>query len=92
MFWKKKKKTVKIKRYKPYFKTLDGVEHEGLDWYKWLCDDGSFHPLDQLMCDIGGNYLMDINSEAYLLDKILSVKWELLEEKTVIDNFDHKYF
>lgn len=100
MFWRRKKdkepnkpKTITLKRFQPFFITTDNVEHEGIDTYKWANADG-------LLCSIPEYIMIDIKSEGYMEDKngvmypmqnIRSIKWKLLEEKVVLDNFYHEY-
>lgn len=89
----KKPKTICMQKYQPFFKTIDGVEHEGIDRYKWFNADG-------LLCTIPEYIMIDIKSDGYIEDKndvmyplqnVLSIYWKLIGEKVVLDNFFHKY-
>lgn len=46
MFLKKKTKepetpkVIHLKRFQPFFTTIDGIQHEGPDFYNWINADG----------------------------------------------------
>ena len=82
------KKKVTIQKFKPFFVTIDGAQHEGLN-YGWGI-------ADRLLCPIPEFIMIDIESDGYIKDKdkvmyplsnIVSIEWKLLEERIVPDNF-----
>ena len=101
MFWKKKNKepkkvkTITLQRFQPIFTTIDGIVHEGIDWYKWVNADG-------LLCSVPKYMMISVKEDGYLEDKnnkamyplnnIISIEWKLLEEKIVLDNFYHQVY
>lgn len=97
MFFKnvkqKKRKTTRLQRFQPLFITVDGVKHEGTDRYNWANSNSLRCTVPEyLMIDINSNgYIKDKNSIMYPLSNVLSIEWILLEEKIVLDDFDHEY-
>lgn len=99
MFWKKKNKkpkkikTITLQRFQPIFTTTDGMFHEGIDWYKWVNSNGLKCSVPEyMMISVKEDgYLEDMNEAMYPLNNIISIEWKLLEEKVVLDNFDHRY-
>lgn len=97
MFWKikdKKPKTITLQRFQPYFTTIDNVVHEGIDTYKWANANG-------LRCSVPEYLMIYVKSDGYMEDKehvmyliqnIISIKWKLLEEKIVLDEFYREIF
>lgn len=87
MFWKKdKKEIVNLKKYKPFFVTNDGAEHEGCN-YKWLRKDGFvLIPVYLMNESKSDGYMIDNNFVMYLMDDVKSVEWKLIAEKKVILN------
>ena len=90
----KKPKTITLQRFQPYFTTIDNVVHEGIDTYKWANANG-------LRCSVPEYLMIDIKSDGYIEDKecvmypmqnIMSIKWKLLEEKIVLDEFYREIF
>lgn len=81
-------KKVTVQKYKPLFTTVDDKTHEGLV-SKWVITDRlSCTVPEYLMIDIKSDgYMLDINKIMYPLQNIKSIKWELLDEKSVPDKF-----
>jgi len=89
-----KKDKVTLQKFKPFFVTVDGVQHEG-SCYNWGI-------LDRLRCSVPEYIMIDIKSDGYIEDKnkimyplfnVVSIEWKLLEEKVVEDNFrDYQVF
>ena len=84
-----KKKNVTLQKYQPFFITTDNKAHVGYE-YNWAI-------VERLKCDvpeyltditIHDGYLKDTNNLYYPLSNILSIDWQLLEEKVVPDTFD----
>lgn len=98
MFWIKSKekrtpKTITLQKFQPFFTTIDNVVHEGIDRYKWANSD-------EILCTVPEYIMISIKSDGYMKDKdnimypiqnIISIKWKLLEEKIVLDNFYHEW-
>lgn len=84
-----KKEKVTLQKYKPFFVTVDGVRHEGLE-YNWVIKDRLRCTVPQyLMIDIKSDkYIEDKNGIMYMLTKVFSIEWKLIKEKTVEDNFN----
>ena len=91
MFWKKREPdTLLLQRYQAFFTTVDGVKHEGRV-YKWC--DSTYSVREYLMERTAGDgYLKDRKGlNMYPLQNILSIQFEVVEEKIVLDNFYHEY-
>ena len=89
MFKKDKKKKITIQKYQPVFVTTDNARHIGEE-YDWGI-------VERLRCSIPEYIMIDVQSDGYLKDKsdimyplsnIVSIKWTLLEEKSILDDFD----
>lgn len=89
---KKSIKTICLQKFQPIFTTADCVVHEGQK-YKWVNSDGLLCSVPEyLMISTKSNgYIKDNENIMYPLQNIISIKWELVEEKVVIDNFWHEY-
>lgn len=83
------KEKVTVQKFKPFFTTTDGVEHEGLN-YNWGISN-------RLRCTVPEFIMIDVKSDGYIEDKdkvmyllknVISIRWELLEERIVENNFD----
>ena len=83
-----KKRKVPVQKFKPFFVTTDGRIHECAD-YNWCI-------ADRINCTIPQFIMIDIKSDGYIEDEygvmypltnVVSIKWELLEERIVEDNF-----
>jgi len=83
------KEKINIRKYKPVFITVDGKEHEGLE-YNWII-------INRLKCSAPEYIMIDVTSDGYLRDKegimyilsnIISIDWQVIEEKIVEDTFD----
>ena len=88
------KEKVTVQKFKPFFITTDGIEHEGLN-YNWAISNRLRRTVPQyLMIDIKTDgYMKDINEIMYPLTNIISIRWDLLEEKIVEDKFsEYKLF
>ena len=91
MFKNKKlfeKEKITVQKFKPFFVTVDGIEHEGLN-YKWGITNRLLCTIPEyIMIDIEENgYIKDKNEIMYPLTNIVSIEWKLLEEKIIEDNF-----
>lgn len=85
--FKNEKKKVTLQKFKPFFITIDGVEHEGLE-YSWYISERLISVTEYIMVDIKRDqYIKDKNEFMYMLSNVISIRWELLEEKIVEDNF-----
>ena len=82
------KEKVTVQKFKPFFITTDGIEHEGLN-YNWVISNRLRRTVPQyLMIDIKTDgYMKDINEIMYPLTNVISIRWDLLEEKIVEDKF-----
>ena len=89
MFRKVEKRKVTVQKFKPFFVTTDGRIHEGVhsNWYI----------ADRINCTVPQFIMIDIKSDGYIEDEygvmypltnVVSIKWELLDERIVEDNFD----
>lgn len=87
-----KVKTALLQKYQPVFITVNGESHVGCE-YKWANDSG-------LLCSVPeyimiyikkDGYMKDTDGIIYPLQNIVSIKWELLEEKNVADIFSNTY-
>lgn len=99
MFWRKRKeqksskvKTALLQKYQPVFITVDEESHVGCE-YKWANSSG-------LLCDVPKYIMIYIKQDGYMedsggiiypLQNIVSIKWKLLEQKTVVDDFENTY-
>ena len=84
-----KKEKVTLQKYKPFFVTVDGVRHEGLE-YKWVIKESlrSRSVPEYIMCYVKDDgYIKDKNDIMYPLTSVVSIEWELAKEKIVEDNF-----
>ncbi len=99
MFLKKKTKepetpkVIHLKRFQPFFTTVDGIQHEGPDFYNWINADGLRRAAPEYMMEdmINDGYLIDMNGIMYPIQNIMSIQWKLIGEKVVLDNFYHEY-
>lgn len=83
-----KKEKVTLQKYKPFFVTVDGVRHEGLE-YKWAIKEKIDNVPKYFMYDIKSDkYIEDKNGIMYMLNNIISIEWKLIKEKIVEDNFN----
>ena len=82
------KRKVTVQKYKSFFVTTDGERHEGVD-SKWGIVGRLSSTIPQyLMRDIKiAQYIEDKDGVMYPLSNVVSIKWELLEERIVEDNF-----
>ena len=79
---------IKIQRYKPFFVTVDGKEHEG-STYNWIIPARiKCSPSTYIMYDVSSDgYLRDENGVMYILSNIISIDWRVVEEKEVEDKY-----
>lgn len=99
MFWRrnnkeqKKPRTLCLQRFQAFFTTVDGVEHEGTDSYKWVNSSGLICAVPEyMMININSDgYLVDMDEVMYPLQNIISIKWKLIDQKVVLDNFYHEW-
>jgi hypothetical protein len=84
-----KKDIVTLKKYKPTFITVDGKEHEGIE-YNWAV-------IERLKCSVPEYIMVDINSDGYIEDEkkimyplanVISINWKVVGELQVEDYFD----
>ena len=82
------KDKVIVQKFKPFFITTDGVQHEGLDYNWGIANRVRCTIPDYLMIDIKSDgYIKDKNKIMYPLSNVVSIEWKLLDERNVIDNF-----
>jgi hypothetical protein len=88
------KKKARIQKFKPYFTTIDGVEHEGVNYNWCISDRVSCTVPEYLMISINHDkFIEDVNEIMYMLSNVISIRWELLDERIVEDKFsDFKVF
>lgn len=81
----KKIKVIHLEKYQPIFITTDGVKHQGHK-YNWFDSDGLLCTVPQyIMISVKSNgYLEDENDIVYPLQNILSIKWQLVDNKELI--------
>lgn len=79
---------IKIQRYKPVFVTVDGKEHEGLT-YNWIIPTRiKCSPSTYIMYGVSSDgYLKDKEGVMYILSNIISIDWQVVEEKEVEDKY-----
>lgn len=82
------KEKITIRRYKPIFVTVDGKEHEGYT-YNWIITNRlRCSPPNYIMIDVTSDgYLKDTNGVMYLLNNIVSIDWQIVEERQVDDTY-----
>lgn len=86
--FKKEKKKVTLQKFRPVFITTDGVEHRGFEYNWGIAERLSCSVPEYIMIDINSDgYIEDDNEVMYPLSNIISIKWELVDEKTVEDIF-----
>ena len=82
-----------LQRVKPVFYTVDGNKHYGIT-YKWVKASG-------LLCSVGEYVMIDIKSDGYIYDEnkvmypitnVLSIEWNVVQEKTVIGEFPYRIY
>ena len=82
------KKMVTVQKFRPVFSTVDGNTHIGLDYKYGIAN--------RLICSIPEYLMIDIKSDGYLEDhrkvmypltNIVSIDWQLVDEKEVEDKF-----
>lgn len=91
MFWKKNKepKTMTLVKYRSVFTTIDGIKHIGCR-YKWA--DYEIDVEDAHRCDIASKgYILDKDGTMYPLANVLSIDFEVVDCKKVIDDFYHEW-
>lgn len=82
------KPKIKIQKYKPVFITVDGKEHEGPE-YNWIIPSRiKCSPSKYIMIDVKSDgYLEDKDGVMYILSNIISIDWQVAEEKEVEDKW-----
>jgi hypothetical protein len=82
------KKMVTVHKFRPVFTTVDGNTHIGLEY--------NYGIANRLRCSIPEYMMIDIKSDGYLKDhrkvmypfaNIISIDWQLVDEKEVEDKF-----
>ncbi len=79
---------IKVQRYKPVFVTVDGREHEG-PTYNWIIPSRiKCSPSTYIMYDVSSDgYLKDKEGVMYILSNIISIDWQIVEEREVEDKY-----
>lgn len=79
---------INIRKYKPVFITVDGKEHEG-PTYNWIIPSRiKCTPPTYIMYDVSSDgYLRDKEGVMYILSNIISIDWQVVEEKEVEDKY-----
>lgn len=81
------KEKVTARRYRATFTTVDGKEHEGCV-YNWMLINRVRDPERYIMIDIQSDgYIEDSNGIMYILSNIVSIDWQIVEERTVEDKY-----
>ncbi len=82
------KPKIKIQKYKPIFITVDGKEHEG-QTYNWIIPSRiKCTPPTYIMYDVSSDgYLRDKEGILYILNNIISINWQVVEEREVEDKY-----
>lgn len=82
------KPKIKIQKYKPVFITVDGKEHEGPE-FNWIIPCRiKCTPSKYIMYDISSDgYLRDKEGIMYILNNIISIDWQVIEEREVEDKY-----
>jgi hypothetical protein len=82
---------VTLRKYQPFFTTIDNVVHEGIQYNYGIVDRLTYSkslPRD-IMIDIKhDDYIEDSAGTMYLLANVVSIEWKLLDELIVYDIFD----
>ena len=83
-----KKEDVTLQKFRTNFTTVDGAQHVGAT-YNWAIAERPICPVPEyIMISIKEDgYLMDVDRLMYPLYNIISIEWELVEEKRVEDQF-----
>lgn len=78
---------VKVQKFRAIFTTVDGVTHNVV--YKWaIADRLRYSVPTYIMISITGDkYIEDTDYTMYPLQNVISIKWELIDEKYVPDKF-----
>jgi hypothetical protein len=79
---------IKVQKYKPVFVTVDGKEHEG-PVYNWIIPSRiKCSPSTYIMYDVSSDgYLKDKDGVMYILSNIISIDWQIAEEKEIEDKY-----
>lgn len=81
-----------LQKYRPTFTTVDGEEHLGCI-YKWAKASG-------LLCSVPEYIMHSVKSNGYLdgkdkvmypLTNIISIKWNMIDEKKVYEDYSNRY-
>lgn len=88
--FKKKKRMVTVQKFRPVFTTVDGNTHIGIN-YKYVI-------ADRLLCSVPEYIMIDIKDNGYIQDNcyimyplanIVSINWDLIDEREIEDKFDN---
>lgn len=83
-----KKEDVTLQKFRTNFTTVDGAQHVGVT-YNWAI-------AERIKCTVPEYIMISVKSDGYLMDadrvmyplyNIISIEWELVEEKKVEDTF-----
>lgn len=83
-----------MQKFYPVFVTDDGVTHEGSKKYNWINVTNLDSARQFLTCEVESiGHIFDEHEVQYLIKNVVSIKWELLDEKVVIDKdvYSHRY-
>lgn len=82
------KKMVTVQKFKPVFATIDGNTHIGLEYNYGIANRLRCSVPEYMMIDIKRDgYLKDHRNVMYPLSNIISIDWQLVDEKEVEDKF-----
>ena len=100
MFFKKKVeeitkkpiKTLTLRKFKMWFIPYDNVKHEGVT-YNWCAEESIACTIPEyIMTHIKSEgYVKDVGGTMYPLQNVNEIEWELIEEKVVLDDFEHRF-
>lgn len=84
-----KKEMVTLQKYRPVFTTVDSNTHIGLEYKYGIAERVKRGIPEYLMIDINSDgYIKDHRNVMYPLANVVSIDWQLEDEKEVEDDFD----
>ncbi len=84
-----KKEMVTLQKYRPVFTTVDGNNHIGLEYKYGIANRFRRGIPEYIMIDINSDgYIEDHRNVMYPLANVLSIDWQLMDEKEIEDRFD----
>ena len=82
------KNMVTLQKFKPVFTTVDGHKHIGFEYHYGIVERLRCSVPEYIMIDIKNDgYLEDNDGVMYPLTNIVSIDWQLVDEKKVEDKF-----